>query len=352
METKRYVAIPPAAVIPGALPDFRIYVLTAQGKYVLWALEGNKVTSEQLAKLSEGGFKEIFIDLEEQFKYEQYLENNLGKILDNELSSNDEKAQLFSKVSANVVKSAFETSLELGTMEADSINRTQKLVENALAFITESKSLPALTKMIGHDYKTYEHSTKVLWFTVAFLKDNPDIVKLIDSDYPPPDENRKMAILRQCGVGALLHDIGKSFILPEILNKNGPLSDIEWEIVKRHPLFGQAMLIDTDLPTFVKKAVLQHHEDFNGEGYPMRLKGSGISVLARVLRIIDVFDAMTSHRPYKERLPAKKVIQIMTRTNDGADSEQADRDRGMKKCFDEELLRNFVIFLGKVNMGV
>lgn len=356
MNKGRYMAIPPAAVIPGALPDFRIYVLTAQGQYALWALEGNKVSAEQLAKLSDGGVKEVFVDLEEQFKYEQYLETNLGKILDNESSSNDEKADIFSKVSTNVVKGAFEKSLGLGTMGIDAIRRTQNLVENALAFITESKSLPALTKMIGHDYQTYEHSTKVFWFTVAFLRENDEIMSGIDRNYHSFDKTQRIEMLRQCGVGALLHDIGKAFIPPETLNKNGPLSAIEWEIMKRHPLNSQAMLIETDIPMFVKKAILQHHEDFHGGGYPMSLEGSGICILARVLRITDVFDAMTSNRPYKAALPPRKAVEIMVgpsadNKDDGC-SEQDNRDQGMRKCFDEGILRNFVVFLGNVKLGV
>lgn len=359
MKKERYMAIPPAAIIPGVLPDFRIYVLTRQGQYVLWALEGNKVSSGQLARLSEGGFKEVFVDLEEKFKYEQYLETHLGKILENELSSNDEKAEIFSKVSTNVVKDAFETSFGLGEMGGDSIRRTQKLVENALIFITESKSLPALTKMIGHDYQTYEHSTKVLWFTVAFLRENPDIMKGMDPDYQSLERDQQKEMLRQCGVGALLHDIGKAFIPPEILNKEGPLSEVEWEIMKRHPLNGQAMLLETDMPIFVKKAVLQHHEDFNGRGYPMGLEGSNISILARVLRIVDVFDAMTSRRPYKDPLSPQKAVEIMIgllsdkkkEEGDGS-SEQDNRDLGMKECFDKDLLRNFVMFLGNVKLDV
>ena len=93
MNRGRYMAIPPGAVIPGALPDFRIYVLTQQGSYRLWALEGKRVTSEQLAKLAEGGYTEVYVDLEEQFKYEQYLESNLGSILENQAASDDQKAE-------------------------------------------------------------------------------------------------------------------------------------------------------------------------------------------------------------------------------------------------------------------
>jgi HD-GYP domain-containing protein (c-di-GMP phosphodiesterase class II) len=152
----------------------------------------------------------------------------------------------------------------------------------------------------------------------------------------------------------MLHDIGKVFVAPEILNKNGPLNALEWEIIKRHPLTSFAMLADTETPVFVKKAILQHHEDYNGEGYPMGLKGKNINILARVLRIVDVFDAMTSRRPYKEAFSPMEAAQIMVGTPNGDAASQDDsgrdqRDLGMKKCFDEKLLKTFIVFLGKVS---
>ncbi len=350
-----YMSIPPAAIVPGAMPEFRIYVLTPQGRYVLWALEGNKVTADQLAMLAEGGSEAIFVDFKEQFKYEQYLESNLGNILENESSSDDQKGEIFSKVSVNVLKSTYETSLGLGTMSMDALRRTQALIENALKFITESKSIYALSKMIGHDYQTYEHATKVLWFTAAFLYIHPEILEQIEPGYQSFDKTRQAEILRLCSVGALLHDIGKVFVSQEILNKNDPLTDVEWEIMKRHPLNSLAMLIDADLPTFVKKGVLHHHEDYHGGGYPMSLEGKNIPTLARVLRIIDVFDAMTSRRPYKDPLAPMKAAQIMIGEPEegGADETptQEDRDAGMRRCFDKELLRKFIVLLGDVRLG-
>ncbi len=355
MSKARYMAIPPEVVIPGALPDFRIYVLNPQGKYVLWALEGNRVSEEQLARLSENGMTDVYVDLEEQFKYEQYLETNLGKILSNTSTSEDRKAGIFSKVSTNVIKGAFETTYGLGTMGAEAIQRTEQLIENSLIFIKEAKSLLALAKLIGHDYQTYEHATKVLWFTVAFLQLNPDILEHIGPGYQACDANGRLDILRQCGVGALLHDIGKALVSQEILTKNEPLTDVEWEIMKRHPLNGLAMLVDTDIPQFVKKAILHHHEDFQGGGYPLGLEGLNITLFARVLRIIDVFDAMTSRRPYKDPMPPMKAVRIMIGTPEDPetdwDSEQDARDQGMSRCFDGDLLRKFIVFLGKVKLN-
>ena len=239
-------------------------------------------------------------------------------------------------------------------MDERAMERTQRMVKNALIFIAQSKSLEALTAMIGHDYKTYEHATKVLWFATAFLKDNPSVMERIESGYQAFDAYQRMEALRQCGVGALLHDIGKAFVSQEILNKDGPLNALEWEVMKRHPLSGLAMLFDSDLPDFVLKAVLQHHEDFHGGGYPMGLEGLRTTTLARVLRIIDCFDAMTSRRPYKEPISPLKAMQIMVgmppdkKTGEGRG--YAERDQGMRHCFDEELLGKFIVFLGTMKL--
>ena len=354
MRNGTYLAVSPGAIIPEALPEFRIYIRSSEGRYILWAREGSKVSADQLAKLTEGGLSEVFVDLKDQFKYEQYLETNLGSILENQWASNDQKASIFSSVSANVVKNAFESSMGLGIMGVEVMQRTERMVKNSLVFISESNSLQALAKMIGHDYQTYEHATKVLWYTVSFLRISPDILERIQPGYQALDEERRKDVVRRCGVGAILHDIGKSFVSKEILHKAGPLTEVEWEVMKRHPLNGLAMLLDTDLPAFVKKGILHHHEDFNGRGYPMGLEGSNINVLARVLRIIDTFDAMTSRRPYKDPVTPGKTVQIMCGKPAGKggadDPEPDDRDQGMRRCFDEDLLRKFIQFLGDVKL--
>ncbi|MCX5827025.1 MAG: HD domain-containing protein [Deltaproteobacteria bacterium] len=356
MKNVKYVAIPPGAIIPGVLPEFKIFIFSQDGTYVLWAQEGNKVTQEQLAKLSEGGFNEVFVDIEDHFKYERYLETNLGNILESRWSSDEQKTSIFSKVSANVVKTAIESSLGLGTMGVEAMQQTIRLVKNALIFIMEANSMKALAKMIGHDYQTYEHATKVLWFTVAFLRNNLDVLKQIQPSFETSDKNQMIELLGQCGVGALLHDIGKAFIPAAILNKTDPLTPVEWEIIKRHPFSGMAMLLDTDIPDFVKKAVLHHHEDFHGGGYPMGIKGQNISILARVLRIIDTFEAMTSRRPYKAAIRPGEAVQIMigiTQIDKVEDSRsQVDyRDQDMKRCFEETLLRKFIVFLGSYDLS-
>jgi HD-GYP domain-containing protein (c-di-GMP phosphodiesterase class II) len=110
-------------------------------------------------------------------------------------------------------------------------------------------------------------------------------------------------------MGALLHDIGKIGVPDTILNKAGKLSSEEYEFVKRHPEFGWNVI--RNLPGFEKTGqyVLHHHENFDGTGYPARLKGSEIPTGARIVSVIDAFDAMVSSRPYRTGLPVEEAIR-------------------------------------------
>jgi len=344
---RSFTAIPPGAILPGSMPDFRIFI-RSNNRYILWAREGNTVTVEQLKKLADGP-NEVYIDVEDGFKYDQYLETYLGDILKKEEPSNQQKAEIFSRVTNKVIGQTFAKTQSIGTLPQGVADRVKTVVENAFFFIAETKSLEALSKIIGHDYKTYEHATKVMWLTVLFLKENSDILEQIEPDYVHFTEHEKKKLLEQCGVAAILHDIGKVFVPTEILNKNGPLNEVEWEIVKRHPFGSLALLLDTGIPTFVKKAVLHHHEDFKGGGYPIGVAGDDIHPLARVIKIADVFDAMTSKRPYKDAMVPAEAIKIMvgTRSADNGNGRQ-NRDSGMKHCFDEKYLRKFVVLLGKL----
>jgi HD-GYP domain-containing protein (c-di-GMP phosphodiesterase class II) len=109
-------------------------------------------------------------------------------------------------------------------------------------------------------------------------------------------------------MGALLHDIGKVGIPDSILNKPGLLTPEEREVVRRHPEFGWAAL--RNLPGLGQTSlfVLHHHENFDGTGYPARLKGSEIPMGARIVSVIDAFDAMVSNRPYRDGLLAEDAI--------------------------------------------
>ncbi|MGM0395149.1 MAG: HD domain-containing phosphohydrolase [Thermodesulfobacteriota bacterium] len=126
-----------------------------------------------------------------------------------------------------------------------------------------------------------------------------------------------------------MHDVGKIGIPDHILMKPGPLDDSEWEIMKQHTVIGGKILggSDSSILKTAETIALTHHEKWNGSGYPYGLKGLDIPMAGRITAIADVFDALTSKRPYKEAFSVEKAFEIMA------------EDRG--KSFDPELLDAF-----------
>jgi putative nucleotidyltransferase with HDIG domain len=110
------------------------------------------------------------------------------------------------------------------------------------------------------------------------------------------------ATRREIEHGALLHDIGKIGVPDAVLTKPGPLDDEEWEAMRRHPLVAVAILDGVELSPTVLSMVRSHHENLDGTGYPDHLMGDELSLPARIARVADAFDAMTSDRPYRDAL--------------------------------------------------
>jgi putative nucleotidyltransferase with HDIG domain len=128
-------------------------------------------------------------------------------------------------------------------------------------------------------------------------------------------------------LGALLHDIGKIIVPTEVLNKAGDLSDEEWAIMKRHPEAGLELVADIDFPGDVRAIIRNHHERWDGNGYPDGLKGEEIPFAARILCVADVYDALTTARSYRDSLTHVRAAQVM---------------RESTGQFDPELLESFL----------
>ncbi|NMB95512.1 MAG: HD-GYP domain-containing protein [Clostridiaceae bacterium] len=149
----------------------------------------------------------------------------------------------------------------------------------------------------GYDDYTYSHSVNVAVLSIATG------IKL----------NHSKNVLYRLGMAAFMHDIGKIFVPKEIINKCGKLTNDEFALVKRHPLKGYELLKrGGNFPHYSCIGILHHHEKYNGTGYPIGLSGEDISLLGRIITISDVYDALTSDRPYREALfPSESVEYIM-----------------------------------------
>ena len=132
-------------------------------------------------------------------------------------------------------------------------------------------------------------------------------------------------------MGAFLHDVGKTAIPAEVLNKEGELTTGEWELMKQHTIRGVELLSSIDFPWDVRPMVRSHHERWDGSGYPDGLRGRAIPLSARILCVADVFDALTTTRSYRGAFSVDEALGIMR------------RDSG--RIFDPELLEHFISLL-------
>jgi putative nucleotidyltransferase with HDIG domain len=128
--------------------------------------------------------------------------------------------------------------------------------------------------------------------------------------------------VHEIGVAGLLHDVGKSKIPLEILNKPGRLTDEEFALMKQHSLFGFQILKERNqFPDSIMRGVLQHHEKLNGKGYPVGVTGEKIHKYAKIIAVADVFDALVTERPYKSAFPKNTAIEMLMAMTEELDME-------------------------------
>ena len=171
------------------------------------------------------------------------------------------------------------------------------IVDNIIdsMFSAPSMLLP-LAQIKTRDEYTYQHSVSVAALSVAFGR----VLKM------PRDEIREVAM------GGLLHDVGKAMVPGRILNKPGKLTEAEFAIIRNHVIYTTKLLNDTHgISEVAFNAAAQHHERFDGSGYPNKLKGDQICIHGQMLAIVDVYDAITSIRVYHKGMPPREALQKM-----------------------------------------
>jgi len=192
----------------------------------------------------------------------------------------------------------------------------------AQAIVQNRAALMALTALKEYDNYTFTHMVNVSILTMAQARG-------LGIDGP---------LLREFGLAALMHDIGKVKTPAEILNKPDKLTDQEFEIMKRHTVDGAEILRGTaDIPPLAPVVAFEHHLRLDGTGYPHGVTRPKLNLATMLCGIADVYDAMRSQRKYQQAFPSERIVAVLQR-NDGTQ-------------FDQNLIRRFVQLLGIYPVG-
>ncbi len=204
-----------------------------------------------------------------------------------------------------------------------SLSKANRVVGMILSRVGENRSVVlGLATLKSYDEYTSYHSVNVLILSLAL------------GSMLPLDRNALMVL----GTGALLHDLGKVTIPQNILNKSGPLSEREWEVMRQHPVRGADILLAQ--PGVHPLAVLvayEHHARYDLGGYPPVSGKDHPGLFSRIVQVADVYDAMTSKRPYQEARTPEHAIRVLV--------------KGMGSSFDPLLVKVFVDMMGLYPVG-
>lgn len=207
--------------------------------------------------------------------------------------------------------------------QAVNTDAAKELVTEVTNSITRSPhAMVWLTNMKERDEYTSIHCMNVCIMAVSFGR----------------SLGMSKAELELLGLGGLLHDIGKMRVPLDILNKPSELTFEEFEVMKTHPVEGYEMLKEqSDLSAEVLDIVKHHHERRNGKGYPSQLDGNEINIMTRIVAIVDVYDAITSDRCYRDAITPYDALRNMY--------------EWVKEDFDKELIEQFIKCLGIYPIG-
>lgn len=231
-----------------------------------------------------------------------------------------QRAALICKQSKQAVISMFE---EARMGKAVDTGGARKLVEEISDSVARNPSaLISLARLKTVDDYTYMHSVAVCAMMVG-------LAKQVGLD----EEQTRLA-----GMAGLLHDLGKALMPMDVLNKPGKLTDAEFKIIKTHPVEGHKMLLTgKDVHPLVLDVCLHHHEKTDGSGYPKGLSDKQISLFAKMGAVCDVYDAITSNRPYKAGWDPAESLRKMAEWCNGH--------------FDPQIFQGFVKSLGIYPIG-
>ena len=316
-ESTSWHLVPPELVGADALPT-ALYI-NLDGRYTFYYSPESVAWEDARARLASKDIPMFWVPDNQFAAFQEHVVRRIRKIAQDQRIPPRERGRL-------VYHACYQALQESYSNPNDHTAFVQaKLTagETIKAVMEHPEILPGVGLLIGHHYDTFAHSVQVAALTVRLAQ--------------------RMAIetpdgLHRIGLGAMFHDIGKVRVPQGLLNKAGPLTGAEWQVMQEYPTWGASVLERFQDGEIAWEPALQHHERYNGGGYPNKLHGNEIALSARITKVADVFHALTSRRAYRKALNPYGALALM-RTQ-------------MHQHFDPEVLTEFIFLLASVGESV
>lgn len=290
-----FIPISVATLMPSSAVGLDLFQTEQDsGRVVLYRGANYPLAPKDLQKLHQRGITRLFIAKESQARYQKYLRQLAS------LPIEDTRVPMQTRVGAmnEVVREALTSSLnsEDTSQAVISASHLGKIVARTVT--SSAFTASDLFRVLNHDYTTFTHSANVAFYN-AVLADRLGY---------------GVAEVEQITIGGLLHDFGKLQIREAILCKPGKLDEVEYREIKKHPLTGFRKLANRPELNFGQlMMVYQHHERPDGKGYPVGNVADEIHPWAKQCSVVDVYEALTSQRPYRQPMPRQKALELLNR---------------------------------------
>lgn len=309
-----YIPISVATLLPTATVGLNLYQREYDSeRLVLYRDAEFPLTMDDLDRLRNRGVRQLYISGASRNSYQHYLRKmaTTAQPGDVPLSA---RAGALNEVVRDILESAFQRDQVNQT-----INAAGKLGKLAAEIISKDEFATGdLLQVMHHDYATFTHSTNVAFYCGMLAA----------------ELGYSRSEIEQITIGGLIHDLGKLSIDDSILSKPARLNEAEFRIVRTHPSVGFRRLVHRDdLNEGQLMMVYQHHERIDGKGYPVGKMAAEIHPWARLCAVVDVFEALTSQRPYRTPMSRPRALALQKRDSGTA------FDREILQCW-TQLIQN------------
>lgn len=291
---KGYKPVPVSALKAAEATHLDLYILGEDRRTPL-LFRGSEfdVTAEDLERLERKGTRWLYVDLKAHRKLRSHLQENLAETVHRQDLAPAVRHQLLQVAVEAEIENAFQ-QIHVDAAVAES----RRVGAHLVGVLDQGQAVPqSLFRVMRHDYYTFTHLINVSTYAVL-LAERLGI--------------RDQAELEEIAMGGLVHDVGKRRIPVTILNKPGRLTDEEFDVIRSHPQHSFEDLSDRDDVTWGQLMMAyQHHERIDGSGYPVGAVGEEIHPWGRLCAVVDVFDALTSTRPYRKAKPLPDVLEFL-----------------------------------------